>query len=51
MRAHSFFVITAEFTYTANATFHDSYTSLEENSNTETVKPQSSESVYFVTLD
>ncbi len=45
------FFYTAEFTYTANVEFHDTYTSPDENSNGETVEPQSFESVYVVTLD
>nr|WP_321354108.1 hypothetical protein [uncultured Draconibacterium sp.] len=45
------FFYTAEFTYTASVEFHDSYTSPDENSNGETVEPQSFESVYVVTLD
>ena len=45
------FFYTAEFTYSANVEFHDSYTSPDKNSIGETVEPQSFESVYVVTLD
>nr|WP_319572321.1 hypothetical protein [uncultured Draconibacterium sp.] len=45
------FFITAEFTYSANVTHHDTYTSPDKNSKRETVAPQSFESVYVVTLD
>lgn len=45
------FFYTAEFTYSANVEFHDSYTSPDKNSIGETVEPQSFDSVYVVTLD
>ncbi|WP_321370281.1 hypothetical protein [uncultured Draconibacterium sp.] len=45
------FFYTAEFTYSANVEFHDSYTSPNENSNGESVEPQNFDSVYVVTLD
>lgn len=45
------FFLTAEFSYSANVEFHDSYSSPDENSNGETVEPQNFESVYVVTLN
>ncbi|QIA06300.1 hypothetical protein [Draconibacterium halophilum] len=45
------FFLTAEFTYTANVSFHDVYTSPDTNSEGHNVEPQNFESVYVVTLD
>lgn len=45
------FFITAEFTYSANVNFHDTYTSPDKNSMGETLDPQNFESVYVVTLN
>nr|WP_319511234.1 hypothetical protein [uncultured Draconibacterium sp.] len=45
------FFLTAEFTYSASVEFHDAYSSPDENSNGETVEPQSFDSVYVVTLN